>query len=59
MNKEKMHMIIRRSDYTVRYLCNQAIFTTPRKTTENWKLVTCKNCLKQRPRKTTSRRIKR
>lgn len=40
-----VHMVlIMRGKIT--YLCNQAIWATPEKSTDDWSKVTCKNCLK-------------
>ena len=47
------HKIVRIPDHwsgepVLRYLCNQAVSPTPKKSTRWWFRVTCKNCLKRR-----------
>ncbi len=37
--------------WTIHYLCNEHIVAEPKKTTNRWNKVTCKNCLKLKPSK--------
>jgi hypothetical protein len=56
MRKKKMHKIVCH-DGVFRYVCNLAVGTSPDKRTTIWKKVTCKNCLKQKPKEGIGNRV--